>query len=108
MQKKNNQMKILNKEILEKFVKNNAASSSAVNKWIEQIESSEFSNPNELKSSFSGVDYIGKSRWVFNIKGNDYRLVAIVIFAFGSLTVCFIGTHAEYDKIDCLTVFQKK
>jgi mRNA interferase HigB len=39
-------------------------------------------------------------------KGNDYRLVAIVLFARGLATVCFIGTHAEYDKIDCLTVLQ--
>jgi mRNA interferase HigB len=39
-------------------------------------------------------------------KGNDYRLVAIVLFARDLATVCFIGTHAEYDKINCLTVLQ--
>jgi mRNA interferase HigB len=102
-----NPMKLLNKELLEKFVRKNASSSNAVNKWIEQMEKAVFSNPNELKSSFPNVDYVGKSRYVFNIKGNDYRLVAIVFFAVGSLTICFIGTHAEYDKIDCLTIFQK-
>jgi mRNA interferase HigB len=101
-------MKLLNKELLEKFVRKNASSSSAVNKWIEQMEGTVFSNHHELKSAFPTVDYIGKSRYVFDIKGNDYRLVAIVIFAAGSLTVCFIGTHAEYDKIDCLTVFKTK
>jgi len=101
-------MKLLNKELLERFVRKNTASSNAVNRWIEQMEEIEFSTPNELKSAFPNADYIGKSRYVFNIKGNDYRLVAIVIFAVGSLTICFIGTHAEYDKIDCLTVFQTK
>ena len=100
-------MKLLNKELLEKFVRKNAASSNAVNRWIEQMEEAEFSNHNELKSAIPSVDYVGKSRYVFNIKGNDYRLVAIVIFAVGTLTICFIGTHAEYDKVDCLTVFQK-
>jgi len=99
-------MKLLNKKLLERFVKKNASSLNAVNRWIEQMEESAFSNPNELKSAFPNVDYVGKSRYVFNIKGNDYRLVAIVIFSAGSLTICFIGTHAEYDKIDCLTVFQ--
>jgi len=53
------------------------------------------------------TDYIGNSRYVFNIKGNDYRLVAVVLFSIGMVTVCFIGTHAEYDKIDCLTILQR-
>ena len=101
-------MKLFNKELLESFVRKNASSSNAVNRWIEQMEKAVFSNYNELKSAFPTVDYIGKSRYVFDIKGNDFRLVAIVIFAARSLTVCFIGTHAEYDKIDCLTVFQRK
>jgi len=100
-------MKLLNKELLEKFVRKNASSSNAVNKWIDQMEGAIFYNPNELKSAFPKVDHVGKSRYVFNIKGNDYRIVAVVIFAVGTLTICFIGTHAEYDKIDCLTVFQK-
>ena len=100
-------MKLLNKELLDKFVRKNATSSNAVNRWIDIMEEAVFSNHNELKSAFPSMDYVGKSRYVFNIKGNEYRLVTIVIFAVGSLTICFIGTHAEYDKIDCLTVFQK-
>ena len=70
------------------------------------MEQYKFSNHNELKTVFPNADYIGKSRYVFNIKGNDYRLVAVVFFAVGSVTVCFIGTHSEYDKVDCLTIFQ--
>ena len=99
-------MNVLNKELIERFVKKNASSTNAVNRWVEQMERYEFSNHNELKTVFPSADYIGKSRYVFNIKGNDYRLVAIVFFAVGSATICFIGTHSEYDKVDCLTVFQ--
>jgi len=99
-------MQIFNKELVEKFAKKNTRSSNAINRWIDQMEQLTFSNPNELKSIFPSVDYVGKSRYVFNIKGNDYRLVAVVLFAMGVITVCFIGTHAEYDKVDCLTVLQ--
>jgi mRNA interferase HigB len=99
-------MQILNKEVIEKFIKKNASSANSVNRWVEQIERLAFSTHNELKSVFPSVDFIGKSRYVFNIKGNDYRLVAVVLFAMDVMTVCFIGTHAEYDKIDCLTVMQ--
>ena len=99
-------MQILNKELIEKYIKKNVSSANAINRWVEQMEQLTFSNPNELKSIFPSVDYIGKSRYVFNIKGNDYRLVAVVLFTMDVITVCFIGTHAEYDKIDCLTVLQ--
>ena len=100
-------MKIINKELIDRFITQHADSSNAVIRWIKQIEQTEITNHNELKSVFSNADYIGNSRYVFNIKGNDYRLIAVVLFSAGMVTVCFIGTHAEYDKIDCLTILQR-
>lgn len=44
------------------------------------------------------------SRYVFNIKGNNYRLVVVIVFIGELLTVRFIGTHSQYDKIDCKTI----
>jgi mRNA interferase HigB len=99
-------MEILNKRIIDDFVSNHADSAGAVNRWLEQMETAVFYNHNELKQYFPSVDYIGKSRYVFNIKGNNYRIVAVVFFAVGQITVCFIGTHAEYDKINCLTILR--
>ena len=99
-------MQILNKELIEKFIRKNVSSANAVTRWVEMMEQLTFSNHNELKSIFPSVDYIGKSRYVFNIKGNDYRLVAVVLFTMKTVTVCFIGAHSEYDKVDCLTVLQ--
>jgi len=100
-------MKIINKELIDRFITKHADSSNAIIRWIQQIEEANITNPNELKSIFSSADYIGNSRFVFNIKGNDYRLIAIVLFSAGMVTVCFIGTHAEYDKVDCLTILQR-
>ncbi|MDR2839678.1 MAG: type II toxin-antitoxin system HigB family toxin [Paludibacter sp.] len=99
-------MEVLNKELVDKFITKHANSANVVIRWIEQMEQSKFASHNDLKSYFPSVDYVGKSRYVFNIKGNDYRLVAVILFAVGTATVCFIGTHSEYDKIDCLTVLQ--
>lgn len=50
------------------------------------------------------ADYVGNSRYVFNIKGNHYRIVTVVVFFAGSMVIRFIGTHAEYDKIDASTI----
>ena len=101
-----NQMEIINKELVDRFVIRHVNSGKAINRWIEQMEDTTFKTYNEVKLIFPSTDYIGNNRYVFNIKGNDYRLVALVLFATGLITICFIGTHAEYDKIDCLTVLQ--
>jgi len=53
-----------------------------------------------MKRDFNSVDYVGNNRYVFNIKGNDYRLIVIVIFISKKIYIRFIGTHSEYDKIN--------
>ncbi|MDR0866661.1 MAG: type II toxin-antitoxin system HigB family toxin, partial [Candidatus Symbiothrix sp.] len=54
------------------------------------------------KNTFHSVDSVGNKRYIFNIKGNNYRLVAIILFVPKYVYIRFIGTHAEYDKItDC-------
>ena len=55
----------------------------------------------DIKQTFNSVDYVGNNRFVFNIKGNNYRIVAIVIFASKKVYIRFVGNHKEYDKIDC-------
>jgi mRNA interferase HigB len=50
------------------------------------------------------VDYAGNQRYVFNIKGNNYRLVGKILFVHKILFIRFIGTHKEYDGIDCSTI----
>jgi len=100
-------MKIINKEAIDKFMTKHADSSNAFIRWMELIEQAKIKNHDELKSIFSNADYIGNSRYVFNIKGNDYRLVAVILFSADMVIVCFTGTHGEYDKINSLTILQR-
>ena len=73
---------------------------TALEEWYHKLSRLEIKNLNDLKNHFSSVDYVGNERFVFNIKGNNYRLVAILIFASQKAYIRFIGTHAEYDKVD--------
>ncbi|GHV61197.1 toxin RelE [Bacteroidia bacterium] len=97
-------MKVLNKGLLDKFMKKHADSVNAINRLVEILEQESISSHNELKLLFPTADYIGHSRYVLNIKGNNYRLLVTISFVNGTAYVLFIGTHAEYDKIDCLII----
>jgi len=92
-------MEITNKITLVEFSRKHTDSINPLNKWIETVEENEFANHNELKALFPSADYVGNNRYVFNIKGNRYRLVVLVIFINGRMQIRFCGTHAEYDKI---------
>ena len=57
----------------------------------------------QIKMKYA-TDYVGNQHYIFNIKGNNYRLVVVVKFTIGYVFIRWIGTHKEYDKIDCSTI----
>ena len=97
-------MIIANKELLDNFVQSHANAVKPLNKWIEEVMTASWTSHADLKKTFPSADYIKNGRYVFNIGGNNYRLVAVVAFIAGVMNIRFIGTHAEYDKIDCTTI----
>lgn len=94
-------MVIISKTIITEFGNKNADSVETLNKWYEVCKKAEWKNLSELKKTFHTVDYVGNDRYVFNIKGNKYRLVAMIFFNIRTVFIRFIGTHAAYDKINC-------
>jgi len=94
-------MKLANKQVLNKFVKKHAIVLKAVEKWVFEVENAKWDHHADLKSAFPGADYVGNNRYVFNLKGDGYRIVAIVLFIDNVMNVRWIGSHAEYNKIDC-------
>jgi mRNA interferase HigB len=77
---------------------------SALEDWYNKTKEAKWTCFADIKKTFNTADSARNKRYVFNIKGNNYRLVAIVLFVPQHVFVRFIGTHAEYDKIDCLTI----
>ena len=76
----------------------------ALQVWYQKTSKAKWQSINDVRRMFGSADYVGNNRYVFNIKGNHYRLVAIVIFASQKIYIRFIGTHTEYEKIDCTTI----
>ncbi|MDO4743634.1 MAG: type II toxin-antitoxin system HigB family toxin [bacterium] len=98
-------MLIDNKVILDEFVQKHAKAVKPLNKWLKEVAEAQWSSHNELKRCFPTADYVKNGRYVFNIGGNNYRIVAVVMFINGIMILKFVGTHAEYDKIkDCSVI----
>jgi mRNA interferase HigB len=72
--------------------------------WYAAASRAAWSSPAEVKAAYRNASFIANNRIVFNIKGNDYRLVAAVHYNRGMMFIRFVGTHVEYDKIDAKTV----
>ncbi len=76
----------------------------ALRAWYHDVKSASWNNANELKQQYKNASILGNGRVVFNIKGNDYRLVVAIDYTFQTIFVRFIGTHKHYDKIDAKTI----
>ncbi len=76
----------------------------ALERWYDVAENAEWKNFSDIKAEFPATDYVGNQHYVFNIKGNNYRLVVVIKFTMGYVFIRFVGTHKEYDKIDCSTI----
>lgn len=68
--------------------------------WYAEMKEADWSGPNDLKLQYPTVSIIGSNRFVFNIKGNKYRLIVIIKFEHHIIFIRFVATHKEYDKVD--------
>lgn len=97
-------MKIRHRERIDKFSAKHADSLRPLQRWVDTVEEANWRNHADLKQDFPVADYVGNGRYVFNIKGNSYRMVVVATFVAGIMSIHFIGTHKEYDRINCSTI----
>src|SRR5687767_14629053 len=97
-------MNIHNRGTLIKFWKKHGDSKNALELWYHDVSSKRWQKPSDVIIDFSTADILNNERVVFNIKGNKYRLVASINYPKGWLFIKFIGTHADYDKINAITI----
>lgn len=98
-------MNIYNKRSVVEFYKKHGNAKVPLEIWYEDLEAKRWKNPNQLKQDYGGtVSILKNGRVVFDIKGNDYRLVTAINYEQGWVFIKFIGTHAQYDRIDSNTV----
>lgn len=72
----------------------------ALEDWYHKTVEADWRNITDVRKTFGYADYVGNDRVVFNIRGNHYRLIALIIYARRTVFIRFIGTHAQYEEID--------
>ncbi len=97
-------MVIISYGTIRDFYKKYPGSADALNNWYRLTLASDWSNFYEVKKVFNAIDAVGNDRFVFNIRGNNYRLVAMIFFDIRTVFIRFIGLHKEYDKIDASNI----
>lgn len=98
-------MHVVSHKTLEAYYdKGNSKAKIPLERWFNVAKHAEWKTLADIKKDYPSVDYVGNQRYVFNIHGNDYRLVVVIQFTPGKLYIRWVGTHAEYDKIDCKTI----
>lgn len=95
---------LIKKQTIEDYALRNARNRSSLEEWLEKLKHVDWEKPTDIQHTFSNADLLGRnsSRVIFDIGGNAYRIICK--YAFGDkivhLFVCWIGTHAEYDKLN--------
>lgn len=95
-------MRIITKKRIDEYSKDQPDAKTALEDWHSKTKNAEWHSFADVKKTFNSVDSVGNGRFVFDIKGNSYRLIALIKFSLQLVYIRFIGTHKEYDKInDC-------
>jgi len=77
---------------------------TALLNWYQEFTNASYENFNQLKFTYGNASIVSNERIIFNIKGNDFRLIVSVNFKRKAAYVIWFGTHKEYDKIDAATI----
>jgi len=91
-------MKVLGRDKLIKFSGKHANAKGALDAWFNEADGASWKTSQDIKNRFSSASFLADNRVIFNIKGNDYRLVVKVRYQNDIVVIEWVGTHAEYDK----------
>jgi len=97
-------MRVIKRPTLETFWEKHRRAEEPLKAWFHEAKLAEWRSPNDIKERYRSADFLADNRVVFDIGGNNFRLVVKIAYQPGIVYIRFVGTHAEYDKIDAETV----
>ena len=93
-------MRIITKRTIIEFYEDNPLSADSLSRWTEIVSNADWNNFSDVKKDFNSVDAIGNELYVFNLKGNHYRIIVRIFFNIKRVYIRFVGTHKQYDEVN--------
>lgn len=93
-------MRIIAKRTLREFWMKHPDARGPLQAWHQEVKKANWQGPQQIKRRYASASFVAGNRVIFNIGGNKYRLVVCVNYDYGVVYIRFIGTHAEYDRIN--------
>ena len=97
-------MRIIARSKIIEYYNEHPYSETALEDWYQKVKKAEWTCFADMKQMFNSVDNVGNQHYIFNIRGNNYRLIVVIKFTIKTVLIRFIGTHAEYDSIDAKNI----
>ena len=97
-------MRVIAKKTLREFWKKHPDCEQQLKAWYGEAEAAAWKGPTDIKRDYPSASFLQSNRVVFNIKGNHYRLIVKINYAYAMVWIRFIGTHSQYDKVDATTI----
>ena len=97
-------LRVIAKKILRDFWEKHPDCEQQLKSWYQETSKAAWTNPKRIKTDYPSASFLSDNRVVFNIKGNHYRLITKINYDYQMVWIRFIGTHAEYDKIDAIKI----
>ncbi len=97
-------MRVTSKKTLREFWEKHPDSETPLGTWLKTAQKAEWQKPNDVKLDYPSASIIEGNRMVFDIKGGNYRLIVKIEYAKQWIFIRFVGTHANYDKVDAKTI----
>ncbi len=92
-------MVVMHRKTIREYIDANAQAAAGLEEWYQIAKAADWASFTDLRSNLPATDLIGGDRFVFNIKGNHYRLLAAIVFKTRTVLIRGIFTHAEYSKL---------
>ena len=91
-------MEIIGKKALALLARKHADARNTVSAWVAEVKTATWKNTADLKTRYPHASFLANNNVVFNIRGNNYRIIVVVVYISGQVIVKFAGTHDEYER----------
>jgi mRNA interferase HigB len=97
-------MRVISRKALVDFWARHANAEQSLKSWFSEAEKARWLTPDDIKHLYPTASFLADNRVIFKLKGNTYRLIVKINYDYGQVFIRFVGTHAEYDKIDANSI----